>query len=301
LIFCCALLALLPARAAAEDDPAVLLKQAEAHYEQLEYEKALQELIKVQAAEGATPIQKARAYLYMGVCFTALGKASDAVAAFAEVLKRRPNFRMPAGVSPSIRAMFKAALEKLGLPETPQEGGQPGGGSSGPAEPPSAGGQGVDLDAQAPRRLRAGKSVEVSVEIDDPDKKVAELVIRWRRRKGPDYSTIQLSHKPGAKQTQGVIPAAVVGDEPGKLTFFVEARDKSGRRLATAGTPDDPYEVTLQKPTHDKEKGGGKGWWWLAIGGGVAAVAGGVIAAVLLTRDSSGGPSDTAALTVIVQ
>ena len=91
---------------AAADDPEAMLREAERSYENLEYEAALRILIAVQQLKELTPIQRARAYLYMGVAFTALGRAENAVQAFVEVLKIRSDFRLPDGVSPSIRAMF---------------------------------------------------------------------------------------------------------------------------------------------------------------------------------------------------
>ncbi len=57
--------------------------------------------------------------------FTALGRAENAVQAFMGVLKVRPEFRLPPGVSPSIRAMFAQALKRLNLSEQPTPGAQP--------------------------------------------------------------------------------------------------------------------------------------------------------------------------------
>ena len=275
-IACIALTCLLCAPGAeAQQSPEVLLKKAEQQYEQLEYAEALKTLIKVHSASGATKIQRARAYLYMGVCFTALGKANDAILAFIEVLKRRPNFRMPGAVSPSIRAMFNAALKRLKLPVAP---------SKTQASPQSD--VDVEVTARVPPSVNAGAAIPIKIEVDDPKKIVDSLVIRWRRHKTADYSTIRLKYKKGTKELRAGIPAAALGEKTGKILFYVEARDSYGRRVASSGTEDDPREVLLRQPEGKLSTLS----WWLIGAGGAAAVAGGIIAAILLTR---GAKADT--------
>ncbi|MCA9666875.1 MAG: tetratricopeptide repeat protein [Myxococcales bacterium] len=287
-----------PTAALAQAQPEALLKQAESFYEQLEYTKALRVLIKVQQAKGVTKIQQARAYLYMGVCFTALGRARDAVAAFKEVLKRRPRFRMPAGVSPSIRAMFMVALKQMSLPATPGRA---------PARRPTAGGgskgagtsNAVDLDARAPTKSALGKPVTVKIDIDDPRKLVHHLWIRWRVKGGPDFSTIKLKYDKATPKAEGTIPALETGKK-GVLTYYVEARGMRGNVLARAGSEDEPYEIAI---VTDKGGSSNVGWWLLGIGGGLA-VAGGIVAAILLTRGDSGPappPAGQTDITVLIK
>jgi hypothetical protein len=120
----------------------------------------------------------------------------------------------------------------------------------------------------------------------------------WRRRRGPDYSRVHVEVAPGRKKLAALIPAAALGDRPGPVLFYAEARDAEGNPVARAGTEEEPFEVALAEAPGRKSK---LGWWMLAIGG-AAAVAGGVVAAILLSRDDSGGkvvPPDTARLTVI--
>lgn len=273
---------LIPRRA--EANPEALLRQAEKFYEQLEYVSALKILVAVQQAKGVTSIQRARAYLYMGVCFTALGRAENAVQAFMEVLKIRKRFRLPPGVSPSIRTMFAEALKRLKLPlvPPPEKKGGPG-----PATkpPPPKSTQTVDILAKAPLKTSAGKPVAVKIDIEDPGKRIAALRIRWRRIGGPDYSTLTLKYDPKKATHEGLIPIAAVGQEKGRLTYYVEARDAAGRVVARSGSEDAPYEVVL---TPLAKKSSNWGWWTLGIVGGAAAIAGGIVAAVLLTKDKGG-------------
>lgn len=319
------LLLLHPTRAHANEQAEGMLRQAEKQYEQLEYEQALKTLIEVQQVPDLTAIQRARCYLYMGVAFTALGRAENAVQAFMEVLKLRPKFRLPPGVSPSIRAMFGQALKRLNLPEqappedgtegetaaeAPAEGGAPsvatgadpaGDPTLGSAEGAPGDDEGerlpVDLAARAPAKVLAGRPVTIQIEIDDAKRLVRELVIRWRRRKDPDFSTIRLAYEPGVKQLAGTIPAASLGEWKGRLLYYVEARDSSGNALGRAGSAETPRRLEIGS-TEDADGEKSTWYWWvLGVGGAAAAIAGGVLAAVLLADEND----DQAKLSITIR
>ena len=260
-----------------------LLQKAEKFYEQMEYAAALQSLIKVHQVQGVAPMQRARSFLYMGVCFTAQGKAEDAVQSFMALLKLKPDFRLPNGVSPSIRAMFKEALLRLKMPAQappPQPGTGPGGQPAPGGQPP------VELEARAPRKVVAGRAIEVTVRLDDPRKLVTHLTIRWRRVKGGEYSTIKIKVKPGQKVIKRRIPGATLKGKKGRVVYFVEALARGGMTVAHDGTMDDPLVVRLKRGPGPKSNAK---WWVIGIAGGLA-VAGGVVAAVLLTRPDTPQP-----------
>lgn len=273
-------------------DAEQLLKEAENYYVALEYEASLKTLIAVLQTPGATPMQKARAFLYMGVCFTALGNAQNAVAAFSELLKIKPGFRLTPDmdISPSIRAMFKEALKRMKLPENPSAEGH--GGERGPEGGVDKGGDtGVSVEANVHGSPKAGEAVDVNIELTDPKKLVQEIVLHWRLVGGPDFSVIRVKFKPGQSKAVGRIPGAVLGTLGGRLQYVVEALGRGGLTLAHAGTHSSPLEAELEAPPKSRSKWG---WWALGIGGG-SAVVGGIVAAILLTRGSSPPPTPTTA------
>lgn len=297
---------------AAPEDPEAMLREAERLYESLEYESALRILIAVQQLKELTPIQRARAYLYMGVAFTALGRAENAVQAFVEVLKIRADFRLPDGVSPSIRAMFAQALKRQGIadPSAAAAEGQAGGGASsgggaeGTGQPVA--GSAVEVVAKSPSRVSVGRPVTIDLAIDDPRRQLREVVVRWRRYKGPDYSTIHLRPAPGKERLAATIPAQEVGAEPGRVLYYVEARDADGNVLARDGDEEEPRGVDLVRSGAPATAGGTAGrsrrWlWWTVGAGGAVALAGGVIAAVLLGGGGGGGPGANADVTIAIQ
>lgn len=291
-----------------------MLREAERSYENLEYEAALRILIAVQQLKELTPIQRARAYLYMGVAFTALGRAENAVQAFVEVLKIRSDFRLPDGVSPSIRAMFSQALKRQGIPEPSAAGGaaagqaggggETGGSAEGTGQPVA--GSAVEIVAKSPSKVSPGRPVTIDLAIDDPRQQLREVVVRWRRYKGPDYSTIHLRPRPGKERLAATIPAQEVGAEPGRVLYYVEARDADGNVLARDGDEEQPRGVDIGGAGGAAAAGGAarksRRWlWWTLGAGGAAALAGGVIAAVLLGVGGGGGPGANADVTLTIQ
>ena len=268
---------------AASPQAEALLQQAEKAYEQMEYAAALQTLIRVHQVQGVAPMQRARSFLYMGVCFTAQGKAEDSVQSFMALLKIKPDFRLPKGVSPSIQAMFKEALLRLKMP-TQAPAPQPGPGPDGQPGPPTR--TPVEVEASAPRKVVAGRAIEITVRLNDPGKAVTQVLIRWRKVRGGDYSTVKIKVKPGQKVVKGRIPGATLAGKRGRVVYFVEAQARGGMSLAHDGTMDEPLVVRLKRGPGPKSNAK---WWVLGVAGGLA-VAGGVVAAVLLTRPDTPQP-----------
>ncbi len=279
--------------AAQQADPEQILQQAEKYFEALEYEAALKAFISIHQVQNATPMQRARSFLYMGVCFTALGNAENAVQSFIELLKIKPEFRLPPGISPSVHAMFKQALERQKLPEKappPTPGPGPG-----KADPPKTS---VSLEASAPKKIIIGNPVEVKITLKDPKKLVTQLIIHWRRVGGPDFSELKIKVTSKKKTIVGLIPGALIGSKPGRLHYVVEAKDKEGTSLAKAGSMSAPLSVRLKAPPAEKSSWG---WYALGIGGGLAVV-GGVVAAILLTRNGSDpNPNSHANVSIILK
>ena len=289
-------------------------------YDQMEYDQALALLIQVLQVQGVSGVQKATAFLYMGICFTAVGRAEDAVQAFVSLLKHRPGFRLPEGVSPSIKAMFEEALSRLKMPATAppdaegqgqgegegqsegqgqgegqgnvapghgpgdgQDGHGPGEGQGQGAEPQVQQGP-VGLKVESPKRQLAGQAIPLKIHLKDPRKMAAGVLVRWRRVGGSDYSNIKLKVKPGQELIKCNIPALDLGEEQdarGKILFYVIVLGAEGfAALAASGAVDDPHIVQVVQAPPEKSN-----WHWYALGIGAGlAVAGGVVAALLVTK-----------------
>lgn len=277
---------------AAQEDADALLSKAEKLYEALEYEAALRLLIQVHRHPKVTAIQRARAYLYMGVCFTALGKVENAVQSFMEVLKLRPKFRLPAGVSPSIRATFAAALKRLqnagGLKSA-----QKGGASTAPRP--------ADILVRAPHELPAGKPLELKIEVEDPRRLIRTMLVRYKRKGQSDFSTLKLDYDADKAVQKATVPATSLGEKKGRLDFYVLALSKDGKKVAHHGSEDEPKHVILTA----SPAGNSSVTWWIVGGVGAAAViAGSIVGGILIAnalKGPEGPPPNTAGVTVTVR
>lgn len=272
-------------------DPQSLLREAEQFYEQLEYDKAIRVLVEILQQQGLEPMLRARAFLFLGVSFTALGNAENAVASFVELLKIRADFRMPQGVSPSIQAMFKEALKQLNLPEVPPPPTE-GPGKKTPSE--------VKLSAKTEPSRLAGSAIPITITLDDPKQHVKKLAVRWRLEQQRSFSTIDVKLESNKKTFYAVIPGALTGDKKGMLFYFVEASDQEGGVIAFVGNDDEPLIVDLTVPPSAFRR---YGWWMVGLGG-AAAIAGGIIATLMLTQQHNGTnpiPDGAANLSVVLK
>jgi len=279
------------AQGSGQPSPEALLQEAFKLYEQIEYEKALQVLFMVHQLPNAQPDHRAQAYLWMGVCFTALGKAEDAVQSFIEFLKIKPDFRLPQGISPSIVSMFNEALKRLKLPETapPSAGGEQGG-----EAPP------VDIKVTVPKDVKAGQPISLEISLQDPSGLVGELLLRWKAPFKNSFSTIRLKHKPGTKKVIGTIPVFNLEEPEGKVSYYVEALGKDGMPYGGFGSMEQPEYIFIKGGYSKKTSSTKWKWWVIGIGSGLA-VAGGVVAAVFLLRGDSGPPATPTNLTVTIR
>lgn len=108
-----------PAAPAAAEPIGALIKRAEKLYEKNDHRAGLRTSLAIINRADAKEIQRARAFLYVGVFYTELGRHTQAVNAFLELLRYRPRFRLPPSVKgvrasyPRIQQNFRAALAAL--------------------------------------------------------------------------------------------------------------------------------------------------------------------------------------------
>ena len=223
--------------------PEELLRKAEILYEQLEYEKAAECLSGVLTHPDVAELDLARAYLYRGVSYTALNRSRDAEINFINVLRLRPLFRLPDGVSPTINADFERALHQLGMPLTvPLD-------QSSEYEAPER----VVVNLRAPKDRIAGSAIALEIAVFDPENQVTELVLRWRRIDSV-YSVKRLPFDPSKHELSVMISEDEVGKESGTLACYLVALNDKGHQVATAGTDKKPIRIRIiEEPS----------WWSL--------------------------------------
>lgn len=101
--------------AAAPQTPSEHLDRANALENDLEYERAADELLAVITSPDATEEQLIEANLLAGIVKRVLGNNTEARLHFLYVLKRRPETTLEKGRSPKIRSFFNLVREEVGV------------------------------------------------------------------------------------------------------------------------------------------------------------------------------------------
>lgn len=103
--------------AAAPQTPGAHLERAQAFENDLEYERAADELLIVITSPDATEEQLIEANLLAGIVKRVLGNNTEARLHFLYVLKRRPETTLDSSRSPKIRTFFDLVREEVGASE----------------------------------------------------------------------------------------------------------------------------------------------------------------------------------------
>jgi hypothetical protein len=108
------------AAAQAQTPVPALLQKARRHFDNLEYERALVELVSAQPRT-RTQDERVPLLLLKGIILAELGKKAEASGAFREALRLRPGAVLPSNVSPKISRQFEAVSEALAVAEPEPE------------------------------------------------------------------------------------------------------------------------------------------------------------------------------------
>jgi hypothetical protein len=240
-----------PAGHAAPRDSAATQKIDEAInnlYLATEFDKA-EALLKgvLEACEDrCSPQVKARAWMYVGIV-RGSGKQDipGAQEAFQQALALDPNVKLDdALATPAVRQAFSAAASALG---------QSAPSSKGSKLPESAAGGGGG--GQVPGNMECTPSVKqvemqrtipVACTTDEPATKVT---LRYKAFGSDTWQQVNMTKK--GEYWQGEIPCSETG-VPGKLRFYVQAKDKDGEELDNYGTKKETAEISIVSRTEEE-------------------------------------------------
>jgi tetratricopeptide (TPR) repeat protein len=136
-------------------------------FENLEYERALEELDRAQR-RASTEEENLSILLHEGIVLSEMGRADEAFAAFQAALRLRPDAELPLKVSPKIQKLY-APMRELALRKSRQAGAGQGPAEAeleAPAElaplPPSPPSEALDMTPAAPPQPVPSPSASVS-------------------------------------------------------------------------------------------------------------------------------------------
>ena len=107
-----ALLIWLPTQAFAQSTATTLLQEAQALFEDMEYDAVIPKAQSVISHPEATTEQKLDAYLLKGSSLVIIGNPVDAEIPFRSVLRLSPNHELPSNESPKIVSVFKMVKQE---------------------------------------------------------------------------------------------------------------------------------------------------------------------------------------------
>lgn len=247
-----------------------LIRQGQEQYDELRFEEALQTLSAALVRRGNSPEQYATIYRLLAFTYLALGREEEASGAYQSMLPLDPEHALGDEVAPRIRDFFqnvRAEWEAAGRP-----------GIATPVTSAAA----VEIRHRSPPEAVRETEVPLSATVEDPDGRVASLVLAYRQ--GTDAVFTRLDTR---RQQDGsfhaTIPAADVA--PPLVEYYFEALDAQGLPVAARGDVAAPLRIAVP--------GGGnvleEWWFWTIIG---VVVAGGIVAAIVIADQvSNQGPA----------
>ena len=256
--------ALLAATGTASAQRNPLIRQGQEQYDDLRYEEALQTLSAALVRAGNTVQDRVTIYRLLAFTYLALGREEEAEGGYRSMLALQPDFEPGSEVAPRIRQFFagvKSRWEAEGRPGTAQ---------------PAA----VSIRHRSPPQGARGQAVSLEAQVDDPDGRMAGLVLAFRQGTSAVFTRVETQARGGSYYAQ--IPADAV--RPPLVEYYFEAVDSSGLPIAQRGDVAAPLRIAVPAPG----EGGGvlsQWWFWTVVG---VVVVGSIVGAVLIFGGDDG-------------
>ena len=241
-----------------------LIERGQSEYDELRYEEALQTLSAALVRSGNSRSDLAQIYRLLAFTYLALGREEEAAGAYRGMLPLDPEYQPDQSIAPRMRAFFEEVQQQW------DSEGRPG---SGPPPP-------VEIQHRSPAEWEREQPVPLAAQIDDPARRVAQLVLAYRQ--GTDAVFTRLDTQLADGEYTATIPGTDVA--PPLVEYYFEALDANGLPIAARGDVAAPLRIAVPEPGGNVAE---EWWFWTLIGG---QVAGGVVAAIVIADQVSTGP-----------
>ncbi len=213
---------------------AAMLAKAQALYDALEYDSALEVVEALLARPDVTFAERLEAFRLQGCAIGIVQDPIEAEPSFRALLRARPDYELPAELSPKIVAVFrKVQAEERALSQKLREVER--------AHTISL----LKLSGSLPELLKGGRAVPFSFRVTDPAGVVETVRLPYRRQGERDYSSLVLTRGENGEWT-GTLPADLTASEQGfTLEYYVAAADTGGPLMSQGGALS-PSRVTIE-------------------------------------------------------
>lgn len=253
--------------ASAQRNP--LIAEGQEMYDDLRYEEALQTLSAALVRSGNTNEMRETIYRYLALTYLSLGRQEEAEGAYRSLLAIDPEFDPGQNVSPRFREFLDGVKERW------EAEGRPGIATAATPIAP------VRIAHTSPAQADPETEVRLTATVEDPDGRVAGLVLAYRQGTNDVFQRIDCRREAG--EYVAVLPGEDVA--PPLVEYYFEAIDAAGLPVAARGDVAAPLRIAVEGESDSILRK----WWFWTIG---AVVIGGAVAtAVVLSRDGGGNAS----------
>ncbi len=233
-------------------------------WRELEYELVLDASEAALADPSLAAADRLEALRLLGSALVVLERGPEAEAAFARIFVIDPDYVLPAGTSPRVRAVFEPARARWQVEEQERLANQFGSQLAA-----------LTLRLELPRAPRGGRPVVIGVELADPSG-LASTIVFAHRRSGASYYTLAKVPARSGRSALTLAGELTASPTPYTLEVHVHVLHRSGVILRRAGEAARPIQLGIaagQVPTATPIT---RRWWfWASIG--VVAVGTGLL------------------------
>lgn len=247
-----------------------LIAQGQEQYDDLRFEEALQTLSAALVRSGNSQEQNRTIYKLLALTYYNLQRNEEAEGAWRSLLALNPEEELGADVAPRVREFFTGVRTRWDAE------GRPGVATRPPAP--------VTIGHRSPAQAVRGTAVGLTATVDDPESRVARLVLAYRQGTAAVFRRVDTT--PSAGGFHATIPGADV--RPPLVEYYFEAVDAAGLPVGARGDVAAPLRIAVPAP------GGGSilgKWWFWTIA--AVVIAGAVIGTVLLVGGGGQDPRGT--------
>ena len=236
----------------------------------MHYEEAIQALSAAIIRSGNSRETEIQIYELLALSYQALQRNDEAEGAYRLVLARDPGHQLSTDIAPRIIDFFNGVKRRW------EAEGRPGVAVQAQTSAPAAVAP-VAIEHHSPAEQRQHTPIDLTARVDDPDHRVARLVLAFRQGDHGLFQRVDASGDSSAYRA--TVPASFV--RPPAVEYYFEAVSTQGVPVQARGDAFAPLRVVVPNQA-------GLPAWPFVVGAGVIVVAAGaIIAGVLLSSQPS--------------